>query len=353
MRIKRLTINHVQRIESLTLDFPQAACGDGAHAERAPWTVITGENGTCKTTILQAVALTAAGSRLAPRLAGPTAAAPIGFSAMMVREGADTASASAVFTGISAPEGGKEIRSTVKFDATYGKVRCSLEELPPGKTRIPPAENPLGSALGRLEFGDVLVAAYGVNRGISRTGECPHLITPMDRLRPVFGFESKPVGPGLFTYFRDGREAVMLRMVNAVLSTGLLPDLQAVELLNGFIFAKQRVGGRTFPALLSSLPTGYQLVLSWVTDLIGHALDLSDGSLEDTREIVGLAMVDEVALCVHPNLQGGLVRGLMDVFPKVQFVVTSSSQTVLDALRPGEDSVVRLRIEGDSGLVVR
>jgi len=55
MLLRDLTIRHLKRIDTLSLPFRKA---DGSPRE---WTVIIGRNGTAKTTILQAIALAAAG----------------------------------------------------------------------------------------------------------------------------------------------------------------------------------------------------------------------------------------------------------------------------------------------------
>ncbi|MBK7757544.1 MAG: hypothetical protein IPI35_14300 [Deltaproteobacteria bacterium] len=60
MRIERLIIQDTKRIKKLELQFPPPL-HEGTPREREPWTVIIGENGTCKTTILQVIALASAG----------------------------------------------------------------------------------------------------------------------------------------------------------------------------------------------------------------------------------------------------------------------------------------------------
>lgn len=340
MRIKQLTLSHVKQVESLKINFPSVARA-GTPAERMPWTVILGEGGTCKTTILQAVALAATVDQSNLISGSPTKTA-IGRITLLVQDGADVATASATFTRTNLPDVTSVLRSTVSLD-NYGTVHASSDVT--SRTDGDQVDD---------TFGNHLVAAYGVNRTLLVAGKRPSFVTTSDRLRPLFDDVPVMVGPMFFRYFEDGREEVMIRMVNRVLATGLLPNLlEVVPRGGGYVLARQRVGSRTVDVPLSLLPSSYQSTLSWVIDLVGHALDLSDGSLEDTREIVGLVLVDGIDACVHPALQVGLIRGLMAAFPKVQFVVTASSPLVLAAMRPDEDLVVRLGIDEQSGMVVR
>jgi recombinational DNA repair ATPase RecF len=62
MLLSQLKLRHLKRIDELPLDFRKA---DGSPRE---WTVMIGRNGTAKTTILQAIALAAAGKFRADKL---------------------------------------------------------------------------------------------------------------------------------------------------------------------------------------------------------------------------------------------------------------------------------------------
>ncbi|MBK9368049.1 MAG: hypothetical protein IPN01_17320 [Deltaproteobacteria bacterium] len=84
MRIERLIIHDTKRIKELVLDLPPPF-HEGTPREREPWTVIIGENGTCKTTILQIIALASAGREQMNLLAGPLSRDAAGLGAMRIR----------------------------------------------------------------------------------------------------------------------------------------------------------------------------------------------------------------------------------------------------------------------------
>lgn len=62
--VRRLRTSNLKRLREFELDFTHAG-------QPRMWTVLIGENGTAKTTILQAIALAAAGSRQVNTLAKP------------------------------------------------------------------------------------------------------------------------------------------------------------------------------------------------------------------------------------------------------------------------------------------
>ncbi|MEY3214596.1 MAG: hypothetical protein RIT28_5077, partial [Pseudomonadota bacterium] len=70
MYIRELSIRHLKRISSLELQFPGPITARRGQRAHVPWTVLIGENGTGKTAILQAIAMTAAGGLLVNGLVG-------------------------------------------------------------------------------------------------------------------------------------------------------------------------------------------------------------------------------------------------------------------------------------------
>src|SRR5258708_7320913 len=64
MYVRRLHVQNLKRLRDFRLDFRHAG-------QPRMWTVLIGENGTAKTTLLQAIALAATGSKQVNTLAGP------------------------------------------------------------------------------------------------------------------------------------------------------------------------------------------------------------------------------------------------------------------------------------------
>jgi hypothetical protein len=96
------------------------------------------------------------------------------------------------------------------------------------------------------------------------------------------------------------------------------------------------------------LSQGYQAIIAWITDLLGHAA-LDAEKLVPPEELRGLVLIDELDLFLHPRWQVTLVKSLKALFPQVQFVTTTHSPLVLTGLEP--DEIVRL-VEDEGGNIV-
>jgi hypothetical protein len=100
------------------------------------------------------------------------------------------------------------------------------------------------------------------------------------------------------------------------------------------------------PALLSS---GYQSVLAWLGELLGHQL-LDFGPDIKLPELEGIVLIDELDQHLHPTWQRRVVPMLRTMFPRMQFVITTHSPLVLTGFAAGE--IVAIGIE-DGHLVQR
>ena len=76
--------------------------------------------------------------------------------------------------------------------------------------------------------------------------------------------------------------------------------------------------------LLNELPAGYRRLYSIVLDLAYRAYILNGN-----KESSGIVLIDEIDLHLHPSLEQEVVQCLRDIFPKVQFIMTSHSAAVI------------------------
>ncbi len=60
-------------------------------------------------------------------------------------------------------------------------------------------------------------------------------------------------------------------------------------------------------------------------------------------EFDGIVLIDEIDLHLHPTWQGPFIRALKELFPRVQFIVTTHSPSVLQTLN--EDEIIALSID--------
>lgn len=76
--------------------------------------------------------------------------------------------------------------------------------------------------------------------------------------------------------------------------------------------------------LLNNLPAGYCRLYSIVLDLAYRAYILNGD-----KEPTGIVLIDEIDLHLHPSLEQEVVQCLTEVFPQVQFIMTSHSAAVI------------------------
>ena len=75
---------------------------------------------------------------------------------------------------------------------------------------------------------------------------------------------------------------------------------------------------------------GYRNMLSMVAD-IAYRMALLNPQLLDkvTEETDGVVLIDEIDLHLHPAWQRYVVKTLKDIFPKVQFIVTTHAPSII------------------------
>lgn len=387
MYIEKLNIENLKLLRNLELDFrgPQGL---------RKWTVLIGRNGTAKTSILQAIALAAAGQRHVTTLARPVA--------RNLRD--------------RRPKPGEE--RAVRIDATFkfADAALEIEDVFPGLTRPYPEELHLRSEVTLPRGGNLLaarswyeagtavlhaapsidpldvardqrkpfwfVAAYGVARHLPDAGNRPKLDFPeLDRLMPLFDLKTSLTSTAFANYFVGAAPGELsddqaespestdkARMYSRMLKAALFkvkdllspivdlelrgswkPNTEALQERAKFV---QRLGGSDYPIPAVALSHGYQSTIAWIADLIGHVVLETDRELEP-EEMRGLVLIDEIDLYLHPTWQVVLVRALRETFPEIQFVVTTHSPLVLASLNPDQDQVVRLEHDEETGDVKR
>ncbi len=88
----------------------------------------------------------------------------------------------------------------------------------------------------------------------------------------------------------------------------------------------------------SNLSDGQRNVLALVGDIAVKAVRLNYGQLgEDVlAKTPGIVLIDEVDLHLHPNWQRVVLEALRTTFPEIQFIATTHSPFVVQTLREGE-----------------
>jgi predicted ATP-binding protein involved in virulence len=94
------------------------------------------------------------------------------------------------------------------------------------------------------------------------------------------------------------------------------------------------------------LATGYQNIIAMIGDMI---IRLSNSQpLRKSKDLIGIVLIDEIDLHLHPKYQKLFVQKLTELFPKIQFIVSTHSPIPL--LGAPKNSVIinvsRTREEG-------
>lgn len=117
---------------------------------------------------------------------------------------------------------------------------------------------------------------------------------------------------------------------------------QCVEGADAIYFDTERsetvitINGRSQP--FSNLSDGQRSMLAMIGDIAQKAVRLNpvygDAVLQRTQ---GIVMIDELDLHLHPRWQRSIIENLRNVFPNIQFFCTTHSPFLVQSLRSGEE----------------
>ena len=113
--------------------------------------------------------------------------------------------------------------------------------------------------------------------------------------------------------------------------------LSPVQTQEGFQLGLHFKDGST--SLLQDLPAGYRRLYSIVFDMAYRAYILNGDA-----EPEGLAIIDEIDLHLHPELEKEVLNVFHKTFRKVQFIVSTHSPMVLTNLQPDDSKIMRMDI---------
>lgn len=336
MYLKRFSIDHVKCFdEDVTLDFG----ADGGEIKR--WNVILGENGTGKSTLLQAIGMALMGPDPANRLRRPDG---------WVRDGHDSGSIRAEILasdGDSLTGGGRPRRSP--YTATY-RVTGNAEIKVGGVLYDRPAivfdgDKPKLNALKRGPLSERSTgwfsAGYGPYRRLrGGSPDALRLIYPGQKeARFVTLFREDAALEHLESWLKDldhrsragaengaHRAGDLLEIVSTI-TTNLLPKgVEQVEVNPDGIYYRTPYSASTG---IQDLSDGYRSVLALSTDLL-RRLDEAFQSTSDWFDgnkitAKGVVLIDELDAHLHPTWQREIGYWLQETFPSFQFIVATHS----------------------------
>ncbi len=97
---------------------------------------------------------------------------------------------------------------------------------------------------------------------------------------------------------------------------------------------------------LEELSSGFQAVLTIVARIMEWIEGTGEAESAEIESAVGSVLIDEIDIHLHPEWQFTLRDGLRQLFPKLQFIVTTHSPHVLASARAGEVIAMPANVRG-------
>lgn len=339
MKLKSVEIENYRAIEKLSLWLDPSL------------TVLHGDNGCGKTSVLSAIAV---GLGAIPDLL-PHDTSGIDFRDEDQREGAEAprVSVTAMDGTCWERQGGQQAddRAAAQRMLNLGRLLRSMgmdgveEEGPPGELPI--------------------VAFYSTDRnvlGMRKAPKNPKAISRVPRFAALEGALSAHTDfKGLlgWFYFKEDEELreqkerrdfdYQLKDVSAIRQaiTSMLPEVSDPRTeLNPirFVVSVRSEQGRVEKLSLDQLSGGYRIMLALAADLARRMVQ-GNPHLDDPLKSEAVVLIDEIELHLHPKWQQRILGDLRRTFPNAQFIVSTHSPQVLTTVEP--QRIVELAREGD------
>jgi uncharacterized protein (TIGR02646 family) len=294
--IERIEIKNFKIIEKLDISIPVET------AEKGSWLVLLGENGTGKSSILQAVALALVGKRHRARLKLRGSA--------YVRHGTASGFVKVHLTGSPEPVELHFRKGSSQFTANPDDPKALL--LGYGATRLLP-RNGANSTVRPSSAAERVEATNAYN-----------LFNPFIPLNDATPWLWKLKDEEFDRLARSLKDLMLLK-----------PKDRLVRNPRN----KKRIEVEAFGTLvtLEDLSDGYQSIVALTTDIMS-VMRLRWPAMEIAE---GIVLIDEIDAHLHPSWKMKIIQRLRTVFPRLQFLVTSHDPLTLRGLHAGEVIVMK------------
>jgi energy-coupling factor transporter ATP-binding protein EcfA2 len=309
----------------------------------SPWTLILGNNGIGKTTLLKCLAWMVPVEVPARTDAGPNAG-------ILIKPSMDDHEDETEFDRLIRV--GNDVNANIKVNLTNGvglrepvsqqemvSIGMEFERVKGKLTLVEPAIASLAA------FNTTSLFAYGANRHMGkRNYDQSDLKNPVFNLFSDFGdlYDARQVLATLdYASLKEkgeGKATDLFKKVKEILAD-LLPDLEDLDAIHinspvnpDGILGEPAVGVETpyGEVPLSELSLGYKTMLAWTLDLaIRMAWNYQDS--DRPLEQPAVVLMDEIDLHLHPKWQRIVRVYLLRHFPRTQFICTAHSPFMAQA----------------------
>ena len=339
MKLKSVEIENYRAIEKLKLSLDPSL------------TVLHGDNGYGKTSVLSAIAVGLGDEAML----GPFLDGPINFCEEDWREGAGNPLVSLTSMDGKACER-PGTRSVVKRKKAEEEMSVHRENLEEALVEDSHADN-----------NDMPICVlYGTDRTVSDVPESvvsprhlPRRVSRLDALNGALSARTDFEDLFAWFYFKEDEELreqkerrdfdYQLKEVSAVRQaiSSMLPEVSDPRTESNpprFIVSQKSEQGQIKKLSLDQLSGGYRIVLALAADLARRMVQ-GNPHLDDPLKSEAVVLIDEVELHLHPGWQQRILGDLQRTFPNAQFIVSTHSPQVLTTVEP--QRIVELAREGD------
>ncbi|ODS37052.1 MAG: hypothetical protein A7316_01690 [Candidatus Altiarchaeales archaeon WOR_SM1_86-2] len=302
--IKSIEIRNFKIIKDINLKFSPG------REEMASWKVLVGENGTGKSSVLEAVALALMGEDRLEEFKDYIHLDPERILRHRTRNGFVKIG----LTDKKEPVTLKITREGFEYESGAEGVNTFLNAY--GTTRLLPHIELMQTKTG---FREAVI--------------CENLFNPFKPLLDVDKY--------LYSLKR-GREfdstALMLKdLLNLSVESKLFRRAEKIRV---------QIGEDDDPQPLDQLSDGYQSVTVLSTDIMKNYPE----KLYDLQKAMGIVLLDEIGTYLHPRWKMTIVNSLRTAFPRIQFLATTHEPLCLRGLREREITIMER--DGDTGEIL-
>jgi len=312
--VTELSLEDIRCFNNITINFGES--------KPKMWTVILGDNGTGKSTILRSLALMLSDSRI---------------GSLMLEEGARN----------FGPWERNEVKDNEEnlsfpkikmlFNDGSSKGRGSPFAMADSSLQVINQSRTLTDTPTLFEADDffnkhLFVCGYGAGRNIFGDRSFKSYDTYESTLS-LFNYNAPLQNPELAIRRFANSASNIVRWIENI----LMLEPNSVTLGNTGLEINGPWGNVDTSGALGD---GYRATLAWVMDFIGWALMRSEG--KPIREVKGIVLVDEIEKHLHPLWQRRIFKLLSEQFPKVQFIVTTHSPLCVLGTTDFEDDEINI-----------
>lgn len=140
--------------------------------------------------------------------------------------------------------------------------------------------------------------------------------------------------------------------VRELLTGGLLPDVEDIRITEPTLERGPQVEFKTPYGWVSmkGVACGYQTLIAWIVDFARQMVEKYPESPDPLAE-PAIVLIDEIDLHLHPSWQRQLMTFLSEKFPRTQFIASAHSPLIVQAAPTVNANVAVLRREGDSVVI--